>query len=215
MAEFGSVEADGKGGSEQFVRKTNRACDLGLQITRRNAVIAIKLHIIEGCSDTMPPRHSDGFSSADARGRDGDDVAQAQGLADQNDFKLDGGANRQFPGAKKIDTRGTDVASDKGYREFLAYFANTAKAQRKVKAGTGVFALLWMDAYGVRRHAHETPRLLGTQKRRHAQRREAPSVWNQLWARLRLARLFGTFVRPRFKCDYSLRRAHQALRDAT
>jgi len=143
------------------------------QITARNAVIAVKLDIIEGCGDAMPARHSGGFRSANARHCGSDNVAEAQGLADQNDFKLDGGANCQLPGTKKIDSRGADVASDKRYRKFFGHSAGTAKTHREVQAGTGIFALFWMHAHGVRRHADKTPRLLGTKKRRQTQRRYA------------------------------------------
>jgi hypothetical protein len=153
--------------------KRTKACDLWSQITARNAVIAVKLDIIEGCGDAMPPRHGGGFCSANARHCGSDNVAEAQGLADQNDFKLDGGTNCQLPGAKKIDSGRTDVASDKRYRKFLRHSSGTAKTHREVQAGTGIFALFWMHAEGVRWHPHEMPSLLGTKKRRQAQRRYA------------------------------------------
>jgi hypothetical protein len=134
--------------------------DLWFQITGRNAVVAIKLDIVEGCRDAMPGRHSGGLCSAYTRHGDSDNVAKAQGLADQNDFKLDQDANGKLPGAKKIDSSGADVASDKRYRKFLGHSAGTAKAHREVQAGTGIFALLGMHTYGVRWDAHKTPGLL-------------------------------------------------------
>jgi hypothetical protein len=151
---------------KEFVGKGTGACGLRFQITGRHSVVAIELDIIEGCGDAMPARHSGGFGSANTRHRDSDNVAEAQGFADQNDFELDGGANRQLPGAKKMDSGGADVASDKRYRKFLGHSAHAAKTQGEVQAGARVFALLWMHAHGVRWHAHETPTLVRAQKRR-------------------------------------------------
>jgi hypothetical protein len=86
-----------------------------MQKTGRHAVVAVKLDIIEGGGDAMPARHGGGFRSANMSHGCHNDIAEAQGLADEHDFQLDGGASRQQPGAKKIDAGGADVASDKGY----------------------------------------------------------------------------------------------------
>src|SRR5229473_3780643 len=188
---------DGGSSSGNSFGKRTGECDLWFQIAGRNSVVAVKLDIIEGCGDAMPARHSGGFRSAYTRHRGSDDVAEAQRLADQNDFKLDGGANCQLPGAKKIDSGGADVASDKRYREFLGHSACTAKTQREVKAGTRVFALLWMHAHGVRWHTHETPTLGRAQKRRQAQLKDAGRIWNQLRSSREFASCcLGRFVWP-------------------
>ena len=153
----------------RFVRKRT---DLWPQITGRNSVVAIKFDIIKGCGDAVPTRHGGGFRSANTRHGNGYNIAKAQGLADQNDFKLDGGTNCQLPGAQKIDSGGADIASDKRYRKFLGHSTRTAKTQREVQAGTRVFALLRMHAHGVRRDSHETPALGRAEKRLQTQRRD-------------------------------------------
>jgi hypothetical protein len=178
----------------EFVRKGTVGCDLWFQIAGGNTVVAIKLDIIEDCGDAMPARHSSGFGSAYTRHRDSNDIAKSQGFADQNDFKLDGGANGKLPGAKKMDSGGADVASNKRYGKFLGHSACTAKTQREVQAGAGVFALLWVHAYGMRRHAHETPTLVRAQKWRQAQRRKARRIWNQLRPSRGPASCFGRFA---------------------
>jgi hypothetical protein len=73
------------------------------QITARNAVIAVKLDIIEGCGDAMPAGHSSGLRTTDMRHGSNDYVSEAQGFAYQDDLKFDRGACHQLPGAKKID----------------------------------------------------------------------------------------------------------------
>jgi len=139
----------------------------------RNAVIAVKLDIIEGCGDAMPARHSGGFRSANARHCGSDNVAEAQGLADQNDFKLDGGANCQLPGTKKIDSRGAML-------RVTALSEILRALRRHCEDAFGRFRL----ARGYSRCSGCTPtayvgtrtkrrRLLGTKKRRQTQRRYA------------------------------------------
>src|SRR5260370_14937572 len=199
----------------EFAGERAKARELWFQITGRDAVVAVKLDFIEGRGDAIPAGHGSGFCSAHARHRCHDDVAEAQGFADQHDFQLDRDADCQLPGAQKIDASGADVASDKRYGKFLGESACTAKTQREVQSGTGVFTLLWMHAHGVRRHPDKAPRLRRTQKRRQAQHREARHNWHQLRSGSGSASLFDRIVWPRFKWNYALRRPHQALRDAT
>ena len=66
---------------------------LWFQKTRRNAVVAIKLYIIEGCGDAIPAGHGGGLCAAYMRHCRHDDIAEAQGFADQHDFKFDRGAH--------------------------------------------------------------------------------------------------------------------------
>src|SRR5437763_1136946 len=155
------------------VRKRAEARELGFQITGRDAVVAVKLDIIEDCSDAMPARHGGRFCSAHTCHGCSDNVAEAQGFAYQHNFQFDRSANRQLPGTQKIDARGTDVASDQRYGKFLGHSASTAKTQRKVQAGTGIFTLFGMDTHGVRGHADKTPRLLRVQKWGQSQLRNA------------------------------------------
>jgi hypothetical protein len=93
-------------------------------------VVPVKLDIIEGCRDAMPAGHGGGFCAAHMRSGRHDDVAEAQRFADQDNFKLNGSANGQLPGAEKIDASGADIASDEGYWRLLGHSASAAKAQR-------------------------------------------------------------------------------------
>jgi len=79
------------------------ALDLRFEKTGRNVIVAVKLDIIEGCGDAMPAGHSSGLRTTDMRHGSNDYVSEAQGFAYQDDLKFDRGANRQSPGAKKID----------------------------------------------------------------------------------------------------------------
>jgi hypothetical protein len=125
-------------------------------------VVAIKLDIIEGCRDSIPAGHGGGLCAADVSHGGHDDVAEAQRFADQHDFKFDGGANWQLPGAEKINAGGTDVAGNEGYRRLLRDSAGAAKAQGEVQSRTGVFSMFRMHAYSVRRYPDETPRMVRT-----------------------------------------------------
>jgi hypothetical protein len=67
-----------------------------------------------------------------------------------------------LPGAEKINAGGADVASDEGSGRFLGHSAGSAKAQREIQSGAGVFPMFRMHAHSVRRHSDETPRLRWT-----------------------------------------------------
>ena len=84
-------------------------------------------YIIEGSGDAIPARHGNGLRSAYVRHSCHHDIAEPERPAHQNDFKLDRGADRELPGAEKIDASGTDVASDEGNREFLGDSAGAPK----------------------------------------------------------------------------------------
>src|SRR6266481_1879138 len=95
------------------------ARSLRLEITRRNAVIPVKLDVIEGGGDSKPAGRPSGFCPAHMSHRCNDDVAESQRPADQYDFKLDRGANRQLPGGSEIDAGRTDITGDKSNRKFF------------------------------------------------------------------------------------------------
>ena len=145
-----------------LVRKSAGAPGLGFQITRRNAIVTVKLDIIERSGDAVPAGHSYGLCSAYVRHSCHHDIAEPQRPAHQNDFKLNRGADRELPGAEKIHASGTDVASDEGNRKFLGNSAGAPKTQREIQGGPGVFSMLWMHAHGVRWHTNKTPRLRWT-----------------------------------------------------
>src|SRR6266581_3442361 len=195
--------------------KKSGARKLWFQKTGRDAIVAIELDIIEGCGDAKPAGHGRGLYSTYARHRFHDDVAETQGFADQHDFQFDRSSNCKLPGAQKINAGRAYVAGDKGYRKFLGHAASTAKTQRKVQSGTGVFPVFRMHAYGVRRYPDETPRLRRDQKRCHAKGRYARRIRQRLRPQRSFASLRGWLDWPRFKRSYTIRRAHEALRDAT
>src|SRR5258708_3706872 len=86
------------------------ARDLRFEKTRRNAVVAVKLDIIEYRGDAIPAGHRSGLCTAHMRHGSNHHVPEAQGLAYQYDLKLDRSANRQLPGAEKIDAGCAHVA---------------------------------------------------------------------------------------------------------
>src|SRR5437016_7758576 len=163
----------------------------------------------------MPAWHSRRLCAAHMRHGSNDDVSEAQGPAYQHDLKLDRRANRQLPGAEKIDPRGADIASDEGNRRLHGHSAGIPKAQRQVQRGARVFPMFRMYAYGVRRHTEETPRLRGTHERRQAKGKNAGRIRQRLWSHRRFASFRGWFGRPGFKWSCAFRRAHLVLRDAT
>src|SRR6267378_3430652 len=191
------------------------ARNLRFQKTGRNAIVAVKLDIIEGCGDAIPARHISGLCAAHLRHRSNHHVSEAQGLAYQHDLKLDRGANRQMDGAEKIDAGGADVASDQRNRKFLGHSARAPKAQRQIQCGAGVLPMFGMHANGVRWHADETARQRGDQERRQPQGRNARRIRKWLRSQHSFASFSGWFGRPGFKWNCALRRAHLALGDDT
>ena len=101
---------------------------LGFQVARRNAVVAVKLNIIERGSDAKPSGHGSGAGSAHVRQGGGDNVAESQGPADQDDFKFDRGANFQLFGTQEKDASRADVASDERDWKLFGNAANAAQA---------------------------------------------------------------------------------------
>jgi hypothetical protein len=101
---------------------------LGFQVAGWNTVVAVKLDVIECGSDAKPSRHGSELRPAHARHSGGDNVAESQGSADQDDLKLNRGANFQLPGTQEKNARRADVASNKGNRKLLGHAANAPQA---------------------------------------------------------------------------------------
>jgi hypothetical protein len=131
-------------------------------------VVTVKLDVIKSGGDAMPAGHSCGLGAAHVRHSGHDHVAEAERFADQDNFKFDGSADRQLPGAEEINTGGTDVASHEGDGRFFRDSASSAKAQGEVQSGARVFPLLGMDADGVRGHSNETARIGWTKERSYS-----------------------------------------------
>lgn len=177
-------------------------------------VVAVKLDVIKGGGDAIPTGHGGRFCAAHMRHGGHNDVAEAEWLADQDNFEFNGCADRQLPGAEKINPSGADVASNEGYGRFFRDAASAAKTQWKVQSGARVFPVFGMDADGMRRDAHETPRISGTQERSNSEGGNARQIRQRQGTWHRLARFRGRFGGP-LRWNYTLRRAQIALRDAT
>lgn len=95
-------------------------------------VVAVKLDVIESRSDAVPGGHGSRFGPADMGHGGGDDIAESQRPADQDDFKLDRGAEGEVLGAEKINARGTDVARNERNRKFFGDSTNAAKPKGEV-----------------------------------------------------------------------------------
>lgn len=143
------------------------------------------------------------------------DVAEAERLTDQDNFEFDGSADRQLPGAEKINPCGADVACNESYRRFFRDSARAAKTQWKVQSGARVFPVFRMDADGMRGDAHETPRISGTQERSNPEGGNARQIRQRQRTRQRLAKFRGRLGWPQLRWNNTLRRAQIALRDAT
>src|SRR5260370_42555159 len=74
---------------QELVGSGMSARDLRLEKTRRNAVVAVKLDIIECRSDAIPARDRSGLGAAHMRHGSHDHVPAAPGPANQNNLKLD------------------------------------------------------------------------------------------------------------------------------
>jgi len=140
--------------------------------TGRNAIVAVKLDVIEGCGDAMPARHSSGLCAAHMRHRSNDNVSEAQGLLTST---ISSSIEVQPPGAwaEEIDARGAHVASDQCNRKCLGHSAVLRRRSGRFSVARGT-PDVWMHAHGVRWHADETPRKRGTKN--GASRRQERAV---------------------------------------
>jgi hypothetical protein len=134
--------------------------------TGRQAVIAIKLNVVEGRSDAEPAWHGCRLCAANARHRDQDDISQAQGFTDEDHFKFNRSSGGQGLRRKEVNAGRTDVPSHEGDGMFLRHAADTAEPEGQLEGGSGIFPLLRMCAHGMRWDANETARLVRTQERR-------------------------------------------------
>jgi hypothetical protein len=187
--------------------------ELRFQKAGRKAVVAVKLNVIEGRGDTVPAGHSGGFGAAHMRARHHDDAAEAQRLVDQYDFKFERSADGEMSGAEKIDAGRTDVASNESDGKFLWDSRCSAEAQGKIQSSTGIFAMFWMDAYGVSRHADEAARLRGAKERGNTKRRDTRISWQWLHYSYAFTSFRGRLFWPQFNFSCAIRCAHHTLRD--
>lgn len=139
---------------------------LKFQKTGRQAVVAIKLNVVEGRSDAEPAWHGGGLCTANTRHRDQDDISQAQGFTDEDHFKFNRSSGGQGLRRKEVNAGRADVPSHEGDGMFLRHATDTAEPEGQLEGGAGIFPLLRMRTHGMRWDANETARLRGTEKRR-------------------------------------------------
>ena len=156
--------------------ETARDGGLRFQKTGGKAIIAIKLNVIESGGDAVPAGHSGSFGAADMSARHHDDVAETQWLVNQHDFEFERSASRQMPGAKKINSGRTDIASDKSDGKFFRNSLSGTETQRKIQSRAGIFAMLGVNAHGVRRDTDEAARLRRSEERGDAQRGDTRGI---------------------------------------
>src|SRR5260370_10106848 len=82
---------------QELVGSGMSARDLRLEKTRRNAVVAVKLDIIECRGDAIPARHRTGLDAAHMRDGSNNHLPEAPGLAYHHNLKLVRSANCQLP----------------------------------------------------------------------------------------------------------------------
>lgn len=184
---------------EQFEEK-----ELALQEACRQAVVTIELKIVEGRGDSVPAGHGGGLHALHVGHSDGDDVAQAHRLADQDDLNLDGGTGGELFGAKEINPRGTDIAGDESDGSSFARTIDGTETQREIERGARIFAVFGKDAYGMSRYASETTGLRGNEKRLQAQRRSAVQLRKRLRNGCARANFDARFGWPLFQWSYAI-----------
>jgi len=86
---------------------------LKFQKAGRKAVIAIKLNVVESRSDAEPAWNGGRLCAANARHRNQDDISQAQGFTDEDDFKLTRAIETRttFPKPRGLLTRTTSSST--------------------------------------------------------------------------------------------------------
>ncbi len=141
---------------------------LKFQKAGRKAVIAIKLNVVESRSDAEPARHGGRLGAANARHRDQDDISQAQGFTDEDDFKFHRSSDGQGLRRKEVNAGRADVPSHEGDGMFLRHATDTAEPEGQLEGGAGIFPVLRMRTHDMRWDANEATRLRGTQERRQA-----------------------------------------------
>ena len=136
-----------------------RTEDSGLEETGGDAIVAVELHVIEGGGDSVPTGRGGGFTALHVSRGGEDNVTVPHGLADENDFHLQRGANGERSGAEEVNAGRADVAGNQSDGKFLRDVADAAQSQREPEGGARVFAVLRMNANCVGGHAREAARL--------------------------------------------------------
>ena len=118
-------------------------------------IVAIELEVVEGGGNTEPARHVGGLHAAHFCDSDGDDVAAAQGTADENDFQFDCGIEFDAFGTKEKDTSRADVARDESDRITFDRIFHAAQPQGQMQRSARIFTLLMKHADSVSGNARK------------------------------------------------------------
>ena len=146
-----------------------------LQETRGKAVVAVKFDVVECSGDTVPAGHRGSFDAPYVGLCDHDYTSKAEGLADQDDFNLNGSSSRELLGAEEIDARGADIPCDESDGMMFSRAVCGPKTERQVERSAGIFTVLGKNAYGMGWNAGKTARLRGNEERLQSQRRRTRS----------------------------------------
>lgn len=96
---------------------------------------------------------------------DDDDISATHGTAYQDNFNLNGNAERQFLGAEEENAGRADVSRYERDRKFFLDVIDAAKFQWKFESGARINAMFGMNANRMSGHPSETSRLrIGKQR---------------------------------------------------
>ena len=100
------------------MRKRQRK-ESGLEVSGGDAIVAVKLHVIERGGDSIPSGHGRGFVALHVSFGGENHVAVAHRLVDENNFDLERSSNSERSRAEEVHSCRADVAGDKRDRRFL------------------------------------------------------------------------------------------------
>src|SRR6266436_3503132 len=132
-----------------------RLRESGLEETRRDAIVAVELHVIEGSGDAVPTRRGRGVGALHVRAGGEHDVTLPHRLADENDFELERRSDGERPGAEEVDARRADIAGNQCYGKILGYAVDAAQSQGELEGGARVNAVFRVNTNRVCGHAGE------------------------------------------------------------
>jgi hypothetical protein len=131
----------------------------GLQESRGNPVVTVKLNVIKRSSDSIPSRGCSGFTAMDVGAGGEDYIAVSHRLTHQNDLDFERSSYRERSRAEEVDSGRTDIASNQGHRKIFGNVVHASESQRKLESSARILALLRNHTDSVRRNADEATRI--------------------------------------------------------
>ena len=187
---------------------------------RRDAIVAVELHVIIRRRDPIPPWHRCRLGPTHVRQSHNHDIPAPHGTAHQHNFQLDRGVQRDLFGAKEINTGRADVPCDQRNRKVFPDPIDAPQTERQTQARAGIFSMLGKNADGMRRNPHESPWRLRPEQRQHFERGRF-NCWSSQQAPCFLGSRGNTSLRVRLVLPQQVQlwcavgRAHLALREAS